>query len=401
MIDMIKKMKDKILYCKKEIGKEIGSDKIKEFGKASYFRKSIKIIKIFLLIIGFVSSFLSICSFFRPDNNLIALENYQKGIVYFEDQDLEKAEQFFLKAYSQNRDLLDIKYYYAITEFYLQNLDKSYQILKENRYSLNEDELAFYARYEVDRDNYEKGKEYINKIQRPEKLKNPALAQYIMTSLNLAALENYNALCNTVYRNTVLLNRVINANENLINNCKLDFNYNDIEIDQEKLNKMIGRINQETEGEILMLKMYKMYMYMYFSSYSIKLGKNELPIFIFIEASESIDYLNYNEISVNFLQLLDYYTIQLDMASKYLEEIKIAYENVVKEYDELLEKDIIPTDETRKSFETTKLILKCLNENTFNPNNFNYILRDEKGKRYENISPDDFLKIWDKQLFSR
>ena len=85
----MKKIKEILLYCISEINKEIGLKKIEEFIEASYFRKIIKIIKIFLLIGGSISAVMSIYSFIVSDNDSVALENYQKGIIYFEDEDLE------------------------------------------------------------------------------------------------------------------------------------------------------------------------------------------------------------------------------------------------------------------------------------------------------------------------
>ncbi len=389
----MKKIKEILLYCISEINKEIGLKKIEEFIEASYFRKIIKIIKIFLLIGGSISAVMSIYSFIVSDNDSVALENYQKGIIYFEDEDLEEAEKFFEKAYSINKDLLNIKYYYAVTEFFLDNFDISYNILKENRYSLNEDEIAFYVRFESDRGNYDICREFINKIQKPEKLQNLALAQYVIVVLNLAFIEDYNELCNAVYLNTILLNRKINENQNLIEDCKI----NDIDIDQKVIDKKVEHIIQDAEEEIIMLKMYKLCMYMYFSTYAILYNHDELPVYIFVEASESIDYLNYGEMSAQFLDLLGYYTIYLDMSSKYPEEIKIAYKNVVEEYDKLLEDGIELTDETRKAFEVVKGVSKGLNENTFDSNN--YIFAD--GKQYENISSIEFLEMWDELNFNK
>ena len=138
-------------------------------------------------------------------------------------------------------------------------------------------------------------------------------------------------------------------------------------------------------------------MYMYFSTYAILYNHDELPVYIFVEASESIDYLNYGEMSAQFLDLLGYYTIYLDMSSKYPEEIKIAYKNVVEEYDKLLEDGIELTDETRKAFEVVKGVSKGLNENTFDSNN--YIFAD--GKQYENISSIEFLEMWDELNFNK
>lgn len=389
----MKKIKEILLYCISEINKEIGLKKIEEFIEASYFRKIIKIIKIFLLIGGSISAVMSIYSFIVSDNDSVALENYQKGIIYFEDEDLEEAEKFFEKAYSINKDLLNIKYYYAVTEFFLDNFDISYNILKENRYSLNEDEIAFYVRFESDRGNYDICREFINKIQKPEKLQNLALAQYVIVVLNLAFIEDYNELCNAVYLNTILLNRKINENQNLIEDCKI----NDIDIDQKVIDKKVEHIIQDAEEEIIMLKMYKLCMYMYFSTYAILYNHDELPVYIFVEASESIDYLNYGEMSAQFLDLLGYYTIYLDMSSKYPEEIKIAYKNVVEEYDKLLEDGIELTDETRKAFEVVKGVSKGLNENTVDSNN--YIFAD--GKQYENISSIEFLEMWDELNFNK
>ncbi|WP_300748143.1 hypothetical protein [uncultured Brachyspira sp.] len=391
----MKKIGEILLYCISEINKEIGSKKFKEFIEASCFRKIIKIIKIILLIAASVSAVMSIYSFFESDNDSIALENYQKGIIYFEDEDLEQAEKFFKKAYSINKDLLNIKYYYAVTEFFLDNVDMSYNILKENRYSLNEDEIAFYARFESDRGNYDICREFINKIQKPEKLQNLALAQYVIVVLNLAFIENYDELCNAVYMNTILLNRKINENQNLIEDCKI----NDIDIEQEIIDKKIEHIIQDAEDEIIMLKMYKLCMYMYFSNYAILYNHDELPVYIFVEASESIDYLNYGKISVQFLDLLGYYTIYLDMSSKYPEEIKIAYKNVMEKYDKLIEDGIELTDETRKAFEVVKSVSEGLTENTFDSNNYNYIFPD--GKQYENISSVEFLKIWDNLILNK
>lgn len=391
----MKKIEEIFLYCISEINKEIGSKKFKEFIEASCFRKIIKIIKIFLLIAGSVSAVMSIYSFFESDNDSIALENYQKGIIYFEDESFEQAEKFFEKAYSINKDLLNIKYYYAVTEFFLDDEDMSYNILRENRYGLNEDEIAFYVRFESDRGNYDICREFINKIQKPEKLQNLALAQYVIVALNLAFLEDYNDFCNVVYMNTILLNRKINENQNLIEDCKI----NDIDIEQKKIEKQIERIIQEAEDELIMLKMYKLCMYMYFSTYAILSNHEELPVYIFVEASESIDYLNYSEASVQFLDLLGYYTIYLNMSSKYPEEIKIAYKNVVEKYDKLVEDGIEFADDTRKAFEVVKGVSKGLNENTFDSNNYNYIFPN--GKQYKNISSIEFLEMWDDLIFNK
>lgn len=61
------------------------------------------------------------------------MNNYQKGINCFEDNLYEEAEKHFEIGYEAKSDLLQLIYYYAYTEYMLEDFDKSYKILEENK----------------------------------------------------------------------------------------------------------------------------------------------------------------------------------------------------------------------------------------------------------------------------
>lgn len=224
-------------------------------------------------------------------------------------------------------------------------------------------------------------------------MKSVALAQYVVTSLNLGALEDFSILKNRVYINTILLNRRLNEYQDLINNNEIRFKDYGIEIDKSILDDMIDRINNEAEYEISMLKMYKLYMYVLFSSYAIQYDNPEMPVYVFVEASSVIDFLKYPEMSIRFLDILMFYTIRMHIAEQYPEEVIIALKNVIEKHNDAISVEgITATSETEHIFDLLESILEDLKNNNFNPNDFRYVFPD--GNTYEEINPDEVLELW-------
>lgn len=351
------------------------------------------------MIIGMVipTSFL----FFREykyrhaiQNEQAILESYNKGIECIENLDFEQAEKYLKEVYNVNRNLQEIKYYYAYTEFMLNKNEISYNILLENRDNLSEDELAFYSRFESDNENYDICRKYLNKIKEPEQLKIPALAQYVIITLNLAALEDADTLINTTYINTILLNKKINENKNLIENNKVNIHDKDTIIDKEALDELQRRVLENAESDIIMLNVYKLHMYLLFTSYSISYDQFEYPVYFFVEASEALDYVNNPDMSIKFLSVLNFYTIKMGYGNKYPEEIALAFENTINTFDELLNNDMIhPTEETKKTFDMFRMMADELNNNTYNSNNYEYVFPD--GNTYEDIDAKQIIYYWD------
>lgn len=386
-----------------ELNEEVGLYKVKEFKSLSFFKKVIRIIKFVLMIVGcsttvlgVISSYMTVEQYLNDDS--VALINYQRGIDNMEDGNIQEAEKNFVKVYSINPDLMNIKYYYAYVEYLLGNLDKSYEILRENRNRLNENELTFYGMYELRNNNVEKSKKYINKIQEPENLGNPAFIQYVLTTVKLGFLEDYNTGLNVVYANAILFDAKINENAKLPTKKKVFYDGDGIKIDEKGLNGIIDRINKNVSSDIAMLNNGKLRMYMQFISYSFQYGKKEMPIYIFEDAAELFDYITNKEVSMDFLSTLCIYTLTLDIEPNFPKEIKVAFRKILKKYDDLLELEkkgeIELETEDKELFEDCKFILDELNTNHFSREH--YDLKIKFGTDCDAYREEDDLKVWNR-----
>lgn len=352
-----------------------------------------------MALIAIISLILTIVALIPKDSDdSIAIENYEKGIVYLENDHLQDAEKCFEATYNKNRYLLDIKYYYAYTEFLLENFEQSYKILEENQNTLNEDELAFYAAYELSNQNNLKSQKYINKIQEPENLKVASFIQYVLTSVELGFSNDYNTGINAVYLNSVLIDTKINEMQRLPNEGKTLYENEMDDIDEESIKRLVERITTRANDDVLALNRCKLCMYTLFTLYSIQYERKEMPIYIFPDAAESFDYLSNPYISMNFLTALFLYTFEVKIAPHFPEEIQDAYKIITKKYDELLSLeeetgiDLI-NEEDRELFETCKILTKDFSENRFNPKNYEIDI-SYSGKIYKDYEIDNVLNLW-------
>lgn len=371
-----KKVSEKIKLYGLDITEEIGTQKIKEFFEVSIFRKSIKIIKVILMIIGIISGWMTIYSFFSPSDDSIALDNYQRGMNYLEDNHFEDAEKYFEIAYEKNSDLLQLIYYYAYTEFMLEDFEKSYKILEENKEKLDENELVILAMYEYKKENYEVSQKYFDKIQNPENLEIFAFYEYIDHSTKLAFKNDYNEGLDVFCNNLILLEGKINVAGMLPDNFLNSFLADGFEPEQEFLKKTIDRIINNTKNDKSIYVRAKLYAYFLLLYFSIQNDEIETPICFFEDMAKTFDYANYSDITKPLLMALYIYTTELKMYPEIPEGMKKAYKIVSKHYHNLesLEKDntIKIEEEDRRLFETCEKISKEMDDNSFDPQNYNF-----------------------------
>lgn len=360
----------------------------------------IKKINVFFVIVGYISSVVTIYGFFAKSDNSIAIDNYQKGIIYFEDGYLEEAQQCFKKAYEINNNLLDIKFYYAYTEYLLKNYDKSFKILEENRNTLNADEIAFYATYEYSKDNYKKSSEYLNKIRQPENLKVESFVLYIATSTELGFRNNYSEGISTLYANITLLDAKINEAQQLPSVEKMfHVEADDTELREiEAAKEVARRIDENTLDEVLMLKRCMLCTYMQFITHSIQYDEYILPIFIFDDAADLVDFVTNYDMSIKYIEALFIFSIGAQIEPEQPEEIEKSYQIIDKKYKELnlLEEQMginILEEEDRENLEACEAILIDLENDSLSSDwyHFNFSEFDEKEENYEF---GDIVKLW-------
>lgn len=360
----------------------------------------IKKINIFFVIIGYIASAITIYSLFTKSDNSIAIDSYQKGIIYFEDGYLKDAQQCFKKAYEINNDLLDIKFYYSYTEYLLENYNKSYEILEENRNTLNADEIAFYATYEYSKGNYKKSSEYLNKIRQPENLKIESFIKYIITSTELGFLYSYSEGISTLYANITLLDAKINEAQQLPSiEKKFEVEADDKELRAiEAAKKVVKRINENTLDKVLILKKCMLCTYMQFITHSIQCDKYIFPIFSFDDAANLVDFVNNYDISIKYIETLLIFSIGFQIEPEQPEEIKKSYQIIDKKYKELklLEKQKgikIFNENDRKNLETCEVILTDLENNCLNSDNYDFNFFSFEGIE-GSYKFDDIIKLW-------
>lgn len=360
----------------------------------------IKKINVFFMIVGYISSVVTIYGFFAKSDNSIAIDNYQKGIIYFEDGYLEEAQQCFKKVYEINNNLLDIKFYYAYTEYLLKNYDKSYKILEENRNTLDADEVAFYATYEYSKGNYKKSSEYLNKIRQPENLKVESFVLYIATSTELGFRNNYSEGISTLYANITLLDAKINEAQQLPSVEKMfHVEADDTELREiEAAKEVARRIDENTLDEVLMLKRCMLCTYMQFITHSIQHDEYILPIFIFDDAADLVDFVTNYDMSIKYIEALLIFSIGAQIEPEQPEEIEKSYQIIDKKYKELnlLEEQMginIIKEEHRENLEACEAILIDLENDSLSSDwyHFNFSEFDETEENYEF---GEIVKLW-------
>lgn len=303
--DIKKYIINKYKSYKSDIKKEIGIQKIKEFRKASIFRKIIKVINISIYIMGAISAIFTIISFFSHSDDSIALDDYQEGMNYFEDLYFKDAEKCFRNAYKINKNLDNLIYYYAYTEFMLENFEKSHKILVENKNSLNENEMVILAMYEYRKNNYEKSKQYMDKIHEPEKLDIFAFYEYIDYTTKLGFLNDYGEGLNVVCKNILYLeikSNIVNVLPKITN--KGFYNINEFKIDAVKLLEVLDRIEDYTLFEKSKCVRAESYMYFLLFYYSIKYDNIEVPTRYFSNIAYSLDYANNYDITKPLMEIM-------------------------------------------------------------------------------------------------
>lgn len=353
------------------------------------------IVSIFSMIFTIISVFL----WFIPNDNesrtANAMKYYEYGLTVFEDGELLEAKEYFQKAYEINNSLLDVKYYYAYTEYLLGNLDKSYKILQRNKTTLNDDELAFYAMYEFDKGNYDVSEIFLNKIREPEKLRVTSLTKYVLTSLKIASRNSYNDAVNAFYINTVLLNTKF---KEIHPEVKINLYENDeIKIEKDIIDKTINRINNKDAYDTVTLMRCKLSMLMLLAITSIECGQEQIPIYFFPDTAEYFDYFNNHGMSMQFLVTLYLYTVKVHYDAFFTERIETTYEVIMDKYYDILSKEEqtgekIIREEDRGIFELCEQIFRDFKANTFNPNNyaFNYSI----GGIYDDYKTSTILDLW-------
>lgn len=393
------KIKRKNFVIKKDINKKY------KFNKLNIKEKIYK--NVFFTLIGYVSSIITIGTLFVQSDDSVAMDNYQKGIIYLEDNDYKQAEQCFQKAYDIDNNLLDIKFYYACAEYWLEDYDKSYQILKENRNMLNENELTFYVMYEYSKKNYRKSSEYLNKIRQPENLDVLSFSHYIITSTELGFLNSYSEGISTFYANMVLLEAKINETKQL---PSIDRIFH-VEVDDTKhkeieaANEVANRINRNVSDDVSMLKRCKLISYTQFIAHSIQNGEYTLPVYIFEDASDVVDFLTNQKASTRYVEILLLYTIGAVFEPR-PEEIEKAIKIIVEKYNELdwLEKQEgknIFTEDDRTKLEICETLLTDLENNCFDSNKDKYeIDASGLGLTGEDYDFQDVVKLWAKTFLN-
>ena len=381
--------------CKSDIKKEIGAQKIKEFRKASIFRKIIKVINVSIYIMGVISGIFTIISFFSDTDDSIALDNYQEGMNYFEDLYFKDAEKCFENAYKTNKNLYNLIYYYAYTEFMLENFDKSHKILVENRNSLNENEMVILAMYEYRKGNYEKSKQYMDKIHEPEKLDIFAFYEYIDYTTKLGFLNDYGEGLNVICKNILYLeikSNIVNVLPKKTN--KGFYNINEFKIDAVKLLEVLDRIEDYTIFEKSKCVRAESYMYFLLFYYSIKYDNIEVPTRYFSNIAYSLDYANNYDITKPLMEIMYIYTSKLNLYPEMPKEMKKSYKIIVQKYRtwETVEKEegLKIQDEDRELLDVFEKISKDIENNTFDPMNY-----DCKWEYLEN-NENNLLKEWAK-----
>lgn len=350
-------------------------------------------------ILGVVLTMISVVQWFIPNDSETrtanAMRHYESGLTVFEDGELLEAKEDFRKAYEINNNLLDVKYYYAYTEYLLGNLDKSYKILQRNKTSLNDDELAFYAMYEFDKGNYDVSEIFLNKIREPEKLRVASLTKYVITSLKIASIHGYNDAVNAFYINTVLLNTKL---EEIHPRVEIDLYENDeIKIDKDTIDKTINRINNKDAYDTVALMRCKLSMFMLFAITSIECGQEQIPIHFFSNTAECFDYFNNHGMSMQFLVTLYLYTVKVPYDAFFSERIETTYEIIMDKYYDILSEEErtgveIIREEDRVGFELCEQIFKDFKANTFNPNNYGF--EYSVGGIYDDYKTSTILDLW-------
>lgn len=385
---------DKYQSYKSDIKEEIGIQNIQEFKKVSCFRKGIKIIKFIIFNIGIVAGVLGIISFFSQSDNSIAFDNYQKGINYFEDMYFEDAEKCFESAYKINNDLYHLIYYYAYTEFMLENFNKSYKILVENKDSLNEDEMVILAMYEYKNSNYKKSKQYFDKIQEPEKLDIFAFYEYIDYTTKLGFLDNYGEGLNVICKNILFLEAKLNVVSVLpkITN-KGFYNVNEFKIDEEKLFEILHRIEDYTIFEQSKCIRAESYMYFLLFYYSIQYDNIEVPTRYFSNIAQSLDYANNYDITKPLMLIMYIYISKLKLYPDIPEQMKEAFKIITEKYHkwETMEKEqgLKIQEKDKELLEIFEKIYKEMENNTFGSTNYDFVWESDLG-----YNEDNLLKRW-------
>lgn len=385
----------KYLIYKSDIEEEIGIQQIHEFIEVSCFRKILKIIKMIFIIVGVISGFMTVYSFFTLSDDSAAMTYYQKGMNYLDDNYFEDAEKNFEIAYKKNSTLPHLIYYYAYTEYVLEKSDKSYKILQENKNNLDENEISFLAMFEYRKQNYKKSAQYINKVQKPENLEAFAFCKYIEIVIKLGFLDNYNEGINEFFNSLILLDAKINVAQ-ILPEKRIDFySVNGIKPDEKYLQKTIDRIINNRDNDISNYKRIKLCIYLLFFYYSIQYDNIEIPIKYFSDVAESIDCANNADVSKQLLIILYIYASKLEMRPEPPNEMLEAYKILVRKYHELeLLENVEIEEETKKLFECFEVIARDIDNNRFNPRKYKFEYKTDN----PDYKGDNVLEVWTKTV---
>lgn len=290
---------------------------------------------------------------------------------------------------------MEVKYYYAYIEYLLGDLDASYTILLEERNKLNENELAFYAKYELDNGNYDISEKYLNKIREPEKLTAPSLAQYVLTSLKLAFLSSYEDGVNAYYVNTVLLDTKFDeVRPDTAVELYIDDN---IKIDKQEIEKTINHINAKHIDDTRKLMRCRLSMNMLFISYSLQFRHEQVPVYFFPDTAKSFNYSDNPGMSMLFLGTLYMYAVKVPVDSFLSGKLEAAFKVIMDKYHDIASQEDqsgneVITEMERGLFKFCEAILWELQNSTFNPDN--YAFEYFPGGIYDDCSYTDVLDLW-------
>lgn len=392
--------KNKLRSYKLDIEEEIGMQKIKEFFEISIFRKAIKTIKVILMIVGIISGWMTVYSFYVESDDSIAMTNYQRGMNYLEDKNYEEAEKCFEVTYEKNSDLLQIIYYYAYTEFMLKDFEKSHKVLQENKNKLDDNELAFLAMYEYINENFEESQQHIDAVKKPENLEVFAFYVYTKYSIKLGFLNDYNEGLDIFCNNLILLDGKINVAGVFPKKTMNFYPVNGFKPDEKYLKKTINRIETNAKYDKSKYIRTKLYMYFLFLYYSIQYDNIEVPIGCFTDIAETFDYANHPDITKELLIVLLIYACEIEVYPEVPEQMKEAYQIISEHYHklELLEEEnsIKIEEEDRLLFEACGKISKEIDNNSFNPKNYTFDFLYENPEDYK--EQDNLLEEWCKRV---
>lgn len=167
---------------RKRVLKNIPKEKYKNVKKVAP-----KILNIIAYIITIISIFQwTYDNVNSPDK---IMEFQSKAIKYYNDGNYEKSIQFSRKAYNANKNVPDVIYYYCsalLKSLNNENLELANEILFENEYILDIDELVLFSYTEMLLGDYKNAYKIINKIENPQNIDAKNIRKYILASTKSA-----------------------------------------------------------------------------------------------------------------------------------------------------------------------------------------------------------------------